>query len=113
MKIIEEIIENEKTKWLKELLTDIKEGWKEYKIVIQFPIERSKYYQIKERFLNKIYKYCIYRRLVEHQDEEGKQFEYGERVAYTECIEWIEGWEKSKERGLNFNIEEKYPLEKF
>lgn len=48
-----------------------------------------------------------------YQDEAGEQFEYGERVAYTECIEWIEGWEKSKERGLNFNIEEKYPLEKF
>lgn len=51
--------------------------------------------------------------LKEYQDEAGEQFEYGERVAYTECIEWIEGWEKSKERGLNFNIEEKYPLEKF
>lgn len=50
--------------------------------------------------------------LKEYQDEEGKQFEYGERVAYTECIEWIENWEKSKERGLNFNIEEKYPIEK-
>lgn len=66
MKIIEEIIENEKTKWLKELLTDNKEGWKDYKIVIQFPIERSKYYQIKERFVNKIYQCCIYRGLVEY-----------------------------------------------
>lgn len=51
-----------------ELLTDIKEGWKDYKIVIQFPIERSKYYQIKERFVNKIYQCCIYRGLVEYQD---------------------------------------------
>ena len=68
IKIIEEIIENEKTEWLKELLTDIKEGWKDYKIVIQFPIERSKYYQIKERFVNKIYQCCIYRGLVEYQD---------------------------------------------
>ena len=50
--------------------------------------------------------------LKEYQDEAGEQFEYGERVAYTECIEWIESWEKSKERGLNFNIEEKYPIEK-
>ena len=41
---------------------------KDYKIVIQFPIERSKYYQIKERFVNKIYQCCIYRGLVEYQD---------------------------------------------
>lgn len=38
------------------------------------------------------------------------QFCYGERTAYTECLEIIQYWEKAKEYGLDFDIEGKYPL---
>lgn len=38
------------------------------------------------------------------------QFAYGEKTAYTECLELIQLWEKAHVNGLNFNIEERYPL---
>lgn len=37
-------------------------------------------------------------------------FCYGERVAYTECLEIIQDWEKAKDCGLHFEIESKYSL---
>lgn len=48
--------------------------------------------------------------LYEYKDEEGQQFQYGERVAYTECLECIQEWEYAELNGLDFDIEEKYPL---
>lgn len=38
------------------------------------------------------------------------QFCYGERTAYTECLEIVQTWEKAREYGLGFDIESKYPL---
>lgn len=38
------------------------------------------------------------------------QFCYGEKTAYTECLEMLQHWEKAKENGLYFDIEKKYPL---
>ena len=38
------------------------------------------------------------------------QFAYGEKTAYTECLELIQLWEKAHVTGLDFNIEERYPL---
>lgn len=37
-------------------------------------------------------------------------FGYGERTAYTECLEMIQLWENAKQAGLDFEIEKKYPL---
>lgn len=37
-------------------------------------------------------------------------FEYGEKTAYIECLEWIEHWDSAEENGLDFDIEKKYPL---
>lgn len=37
-------------------------------------------------------------------------FRYGERTAYTECLEIIQMWEKAAKIGLDFDIETKYPL---
>ena len=37
-------------------------------------------------------------------------FGYGERTAYTECLEMIQLWEDAKQVGLDFEIEKKYPL---
>ena len=39
-----------------------------------------------------------------------EMFCYGERLAYTECLEIIQKWDKAKLFGLHFNIEQKYPL---
>lgn len=48
--------------------------------------------------------------LFEFKDEAGQQFEYGERLAYTECLEWIQKWKYAQINGLDFDIEKKYPL---
>lgn len=48
--------------------------------------------------------------LSEVQDDENEQFAYGGKTAYTECFEMLQLWEEAKEVGLDFNIEEKYPL---
>ena len=37
-------------------------------------------------------------------------FGYGERTAYTECLEMVQLWENAKQAGLDFEIEKKYPL---
>ena len=38
------------------------------------------------------------------------KFFYGEKTAYIECLEIIQFWDKAKGYGLNFDIENKYPL---
>ena len=40
----------------------------------------------------------------------GEDFAYGEKTAYTECLELIQLWEGAKENGLDYEIEKKYPL---
>ncbi len=37
-------------------------------------------------------------------------FLYGEQTAYTECLEYIRLWDRAAEHGLDFDIEERYPL---
>lgn len=37
-------------------------------------------------------------------------FLFGEKMAYVECLEIIQSWEKAKEIGLNYDIEERYPV---
>ena len=48
--------------------------------------------------------------LLEYKDTKDQQFQYGERLAYTECLEWIQSWRYAKINGLDFDIEQKYPL---
>lgn len=48
--------------------------------------------------------------LFEYKDSETYQFQYGERTAYTECLEYIRQWEYAEACGLDFDIEEKYTL---
>ena len=48
--------------------------------------------------------------LFEYKDVEGQQFQYGERTAYTECLEWIQEWKYAGINGLDFDIEKRYPL---
>lgn len=42
--------------------------------------------------------------------DESDLFCHGEKTAYIECLEWIQDWEKASEKGLNFDIEKRYPL---
>lgn len=48
--------------------------------------------------------------LSEYDNVPSEQFEYGEKTAYTECLEWIQFWEHAKAYGLDFDIEESYLL---
>ena len=48
--------------------------------------------------------------LFEYKDIEGQQFQYGERLAYTECLEWIQEWKYAEINGLDFDVEKRYPL---
>jgi hypothetical protein len=48
--------------------------------------------------------------LFDYKDVEGQQFQYGERLAYTECLGWIQSWKYAKINGLDFDIEKRYPL---
>ena len=38
------------------------------------------------------------------------QFFYGEKTAYTECLECLQDWEFAKVFGLDFDVEERFPL---
>lgn len=38
------------------------------------------------------------------------QFCYGEKTAYTECLECLQAWEFAESFGLDFDVEERFPL---
>ena len=42
-----------------------------------------------------------------HEEDE---FCYGGKTAYVECLEIIQEWEGAKRVGLDYNVEERYPL---
>ena len=48
--------------------------------------------------------------LKELQDTGENDFAYGEKTAYIECLEAIACWKKAEQFGLNYDIEERYPL---
>lgn len=37
-------------------------------------------------------------------------FLYGEKTAYTECLEWVLIWDEAEKNGLDFHVETRYPL---
>ena len=37
-------------------------------------------------------------------------FTYGEKTAFVECLEIIQHWSEAKVHGLDFDIEEIYPI---
>ena len=37
-------------------------------------------------------------------------FLYGEKTAYTECLEWVQVWDEAEKNGLDFHVETRYPL---
>ena len=48
--------------------------------------------------------------LEELNDLDSDRFFCGEKYAYTECLEIVQEWEKSKEIGLDYDIENRFPL---
>lgn len=48
--------------------------------------------------------------LLDVHDDQPDQFAYGEKTAYTECLEIIAKWEHAQRYGLNGNVEEHFPL---
>lgn len=38
------------------------------------------------------------------------QFCYGEKIAYTECLELLQHWEFAEANGLDFDVENRFPL---
>lgn len=43
-------------------------------------------------------------------DSDGKEFISGERTAYIECLEIVQKWKHAKFNGLDFDIEERFPI---
>ena len=68
MEIMDEIIEYEETEWRKKLFIEIRKGYKDITIIIDSPMGRTKYYEEKNDFIDKIYQCCIYKRLVDYED---------------------------------------------
>ena len=68
LKIMDEIIEYEKEEWRKRIFTELRNGNKDIKIMMGTPIGRTKYYDEKKKFIDKIYQCCIYKHLVDYED---------------------------------------------
>jgi hypothetical protein len=43
-------------------------------------------------------------------DTPDEQFAYGKKTAYTESLEILAYWDKAEVNGLDFQIEERFPL---
>lgn len=48
--------------------------------------------------------------LAELNGFEKNAFAYGEKTAYVECLEIIQFWEKAQTFGLDYDIENRYPI---
>lgn len=68
IQIIGEIIDSERTDWVKTFYKKLLRGDSDIRILIDCPVERGKYYHMKQLFLAKIYDCCIYRGLVAYED---------------------------------------------
>ena len=66
--IIDQVIENEQEPWLKTFYSKLKKGQKDISIITASPVERTKYYLVKEKFINKIYQCCIFKGIVPYED---------------------------------------------
>lgn len=68
IKIIDEIIESEETLWLRQMIREMRSGRKDISIQYDSPVERTKYYMTKERFISKVYECCIFKGYVSYED---------------------------------------------
>ena len=68
LSIEDEIIQAEETQWLKEVLAGIRAGEKDISLISNYPVARTKFYDVKKEFVNKIYDICIFNGLVPYED---------------------------------------------
>lgn len=68
MDIMDEIVENEEIEWCRIFFTEIKKGCRDISIIPKSPMGRTKYYDAKKEFIERIYQCCIYRGMVEYED---------------------------------------------
>ena len=68
LKIVDEIIEKEKLSWRKKIFTKIRKGCKDVVIIAESPIERTKYYDVKNELIDKVFHFCIFKGLVCYED---------------------------------------------
>ncbi len=72
VKIIYEIINDVYShigiKWLSKMIKGILKGKSDTYLITQFPYERSTYYKIKQKFIEKIYRCCIAKQMVAYEE---------------------------------------------
>lgn len=68
LEIMDEIIEYEETEWLKKIFIGLRKGYNDIAVMVDSPLGRTKYYEEKRKFIDKIYQCCIYKRLVAYED---------------------------------------------
>lgn len=68
LKIMKEIIASETIDWRKSIFTKISKGCSDASIIVNSPIGRTKYYEAKKEFIDKIYQCCIFKGLVDYKD---------------------------------------------
>ena len=68
LSIEDEIIQAEETQWLKEVFAGIRAGEKDIALISNYPVARTKFYDVKNEFINKIYNICIFKGLVSYED---------------------------------------------
>lgn len=66
--IEDEIVKNEPSQWLRHVFAGIKAGQKDIYILSGNPLARTKFYEVKREFVNRIYSCCIYKGLVSYED---------------------------------------------
>ncbi len=47
---------------------------------------------------------------IDRMEDKENAFVCGEQIAYIECLEIVQRWEYAEEYGLDFKVEEKFPL---
>lgn len=68
LSIEDEIIKAEKEPWLKEVFEGIREGEKDIALISNYPLARTKFYDVKKELVNRIYGCCIFKGLVPYED---------------------------------------------
>ncbi len=56
------------------------------------------------------YLLLILQELSEITDCPSQAFDYGQKTAFTECLEILQLWTKARNGILNFDIEKRFPL---
>jgi len=68
LSIEDEIIQSEESEWLKQVFSGIRAGEKDISLLSANPLARTKFYDVKKDFINRIYGCCIFKGLVPYED---------------------------------------------